>query len=41
MGRWGVPEDIANAVAFVASARASFMCGSNIDVDGGYQRSIL
>lgn len=41
MGRFGVPEDIANAVAFVASARASFMCGANIDVDGGYQRSIL
>lgn len=41
LGRWGVPEDIANAVAFVASARAGFMVGSNIDVDGGYQRSIL
>ena len=41
LGRWGVPEDIANAVAFVASDRAGFMVGSNIDVDGGYQRSIL
>lgn len=41
LGRFGVPDDIANAVVFVASARASFMCGANIDVDGGYQRSIL
>lgn len=41
MGRFGVPEDIANAVAFFASARAGFICGANIDVDGGYQRSIL
>jgi NAD(P)-dependent dehydrogenase (short-subunit alcohol dehydrogenase family) len=41
MGRFGVPDDIANAVAFMASPRASFIVGSNIDVDGGYQRSIL
>lgn len=41
LGRWGVPEDIANAVAFIASERAGFIVGSNIDVDGGHQRSIL
>jgi 3-oxoacyl-[acyl-carrier protein] reductase len=41
LGRWGTPEDIANAVAFLASARAKFICGTNIDVDGGHQRSIL
>jgi 3-oxoacyl-[acyl-carrier protein] reductase len=41
LGRWGVPDDIANAVAFVASDRAGFIVGSNIDVDGGYQRSIF
>lgn len=41
LGRWGKPEDIADAVAFVASARASFMTGSNIDVDGGHQRMIF
>ena len=41
LGRFGVPDDIANAVAFMASDRASFIVGSNIDVDGGYQRSII
>lgn len=41
LSRWGVPDDIANAVAFIASERAGFIVGSNIDVDGGHQRSIL
>ena len=41
LGRWGTPEDIANAVAFLASNRAGFIVGSNIDVDGGHQRSIF
>jgi 3-oxoacyl-[acyl-carrier protein] reductase len=41
LGRWGTPQDIANAVAFLASDRAAFICGANIDVDGGHQRSIF
>ena len=41
LGRWGMPEDIANAIAFLASERAAFIVGSNIDVDGGHQRSIF
>jgi NAD(P)-dependent dehydrogenase (short-subunit alcohol dehydrogenase family) len=41
LGRWGTPEDIADAVAFLASERAGFICGANIDVDGGHQRSIF
>jgi 3-oxoacyl-[acyl-carrier protein] reductase len=41
LGRWGVPDDIANAVAFLASERAGFIVGTNIDVDGGHQRSIF
>jgi 3-oxoacyl-[acyl-carrier protein] reductase len=41
LGRWGAPQDIANAVAFLASDRAAFICGANIDVDGGHQRSIF
>ena len=41
LGRWGEPADIANAVAFLASRRAEFIVGTNIDVDGGHQRSIF
>lgn len=41
LGRWGVPEDIADAVAFMASDRAGYICGANIDVDGGHQRMIF
>jgi 3-oxoacyl-[acyl-carrier protein] reductase len=41
LGRWGTPEDIANAVAFLASERSGFICGANIDVDGGHQRMIF
>jgi 3-oxoacyl-[acyl-carrier protein] reductase len=41
LGHWGTPEDIANAVAFLASERAAFIVGANIDVDGGHQRMIV
>jgi len=41
LGRWGTPDDIANAVAFLASERAGFIVGTNIDVDGGHQRMIF
>jgi 3-oxoacyl-[acyl-carrier protein] reductase len=34
MGRMGKPEEIANAVMFLASERASFVSGSNFVVDG-------
>ena len=34
-GRFGTPEEIGNAVAFLGSAEASFITGANLVVDGG------
>ena len=36
MGRWGKPEDIGGAVAFLCSDAARFITGAVIPVDGGY-----
>jgi NAD(P)-dependent dehydrogenase (short-subunit alcohol dehydrogenase family) len=35
MGRLGTPEDVANAVVFLASEEASFITGEILDVNGG------
>ena len=35
MGRFGQPEDIANAVAFLAAEESSFITGVVLQVDGG------
>jgi 3-oxoacyl-[acyl-carrier protein] reductase len=34
-GRYGAVEDIANAVAFLASAKAQYITGSALTIDGG------
>lgn len=36
LGRMGEPDDIANAVLFLASEGASFITGSTLDVNGGF-----
>ena len=36
MGRLGTPEDIAGAVSFLASDKASFMTGQILTADGGF-----
>jgi 3-oxoacyl-[acyl-carrier protein] reductase len=35
MGRFGTPQDIANAVAFLAAEESSFITGVTLQVDGG------
>ena len=36
LGRLGTPEDIAHAVAFLASEKASFLTGQILTADGGF-----
>lgn len=35
VGRWGLPEDIARAILFLASGDADFITGHGLAVDGG------
>ncbi|MCX4546204.1 glucose 1-dehydrogenase [Streptomyces sp. NBC_01565] len=36
IGRLGTPEDVANAILFLASDKSSFITGAALTVDGGY-----
>ena len=36
LGRFGKPEEVANAILFLASDESSFVTGSPLHVDGGY-----
>jgi NAD(P)-dependent dehydrogenase (short-subunit alcohol dehydrogenase family) len=40
MGRMGTPEEVANAVVFLSSPRASFITGTNLIVDGALTQRV-
>ncbi len=40
LGRMGTPQEVANAVVFIASPAASFITGANFVVDGGLTRRV-
>ncbi|MDB5702338.1 MAG: short-chain dehydrogenase/reductase [Sphingomonadales bacterium] len=40
LGRFGTPQDVAPAVAFLASPLASFITGANIVIDGGFTKRV-
>ncbi len=41
IGRIGDPKELANLVAFLASAKASYITGTTVRVDGGLVRSVM
>jgi len=41
LGRFGLPEEFAAAVAFLASERASYITGISLAVDGGWTKGVF
>lgn len=41
MDRWGEPDELADVITFLASARASYVTGTALQVDGGLINSLL
>jgi NAD(P)-dependent dehydrogenase (short-subunit alcohol dehydrogenase family) len=41
LGRIGQPEEVADLVAFLVSARAGFIHGANVTIDGGLTRGLM
>ncbi len=41
MGRLGIPEEVANAVAFLASEGAGYITGTALQIDGGYIKALF
>jgi 3-oxoacyl-[acyl-carrier protein] reductase len=41
LGRYGNPEELASAAAFLLSAAASYITGATLQVDGGLVRGVI
>jgi 3-oxoacyl-[acyl-carrier protein] reductase len=39
--RWGTMEEFGDACAYLCSAQASFICGQNLQLDGGSYRGLI